>query len=438
MVIMKKTDFIVSKLGEATLPSPVTGQAFVADRDTVCYETDASKIAEIVLRGEDIPAFERAGAREKIFHDPAWSRAAIITAGGLCPGLNEVIKFLTQTLINDYHVPVVYGIRYGYRGLNPACKLTPIQLTTEMVDAIHEEGGSILGSSRGQEDTGIIVDTLMRMNINMLFCIGGDGTARCAHDIAVEVKRRKLAISVICVPKTVDNDLNFIDQTFGFATAVLHAGPYITCAHSEAKGAYNGVGLVKVMGRDSGFIAAYTALSNPFVNYCLVPEVPFTLDGEGTKSLLPHLVERLKAKHHAVILVAEGAGQDLFKNSEVKRDASGNKIHNDIGTFLKAEINRYCKEHNIEVNVKYFDPGYAIRSVKAAGSDAVFCAMLAAGAVHAAMAGRTDVMIGHWAGQFTHVPIPLATRERKKIELDSPLWSNVQAMSCYKQYKTNK
>ena len=435
---MKKSDFIVTKLGEATLPSPVTGQAFIADDETVCYETDAKKIAHYVQAGEDIPAFERAGAREKIFHDPAWSRAAILTAGGLCPGLNEVIKFLTQTLINDYKVPVVYGIPYGYRGLNPARKLTPVQLTTDMVDAIHEEGGSIIGSARGQEDTGVIVDTLMRMNINMLFCIGGDGTARCAHDIATEIKRRKLAISVICVPKTVDNDLNFIDQTFGFATAVLHAGPYITCAHSEAKGAYNGVGLVKVMGRDSGFIAAYTALSNPFVNYCLIPEVPFTLDGDGMNSLLPHLVERLKAKHHAVILVAEGAGQELFKNDEVKRDASGNKLHNDIGTLLKSEINRYCKDHNIEVNVKYFDPGYAIRSVKAVGSDAVFCAMLAAGAVHAAMAGRTDVMIGHWAGQFTHVPIALATRERKKIELNSPLWSNVQAMSCYKQQKPAK
>lgn len=435
---MKKSDFIVTRLGEATLPSPVTGQAFIADDETVCYETDAKKIAQYVQAGEDIPAFERAGAREKIFHDPAWSRAAILTAGGLCPGLNEVIKFLTQTLINDYKVPVVYGIPYGYRGLNPARKLTPVQLTTDMVDAIHEEGGSIIGSARGQEDTSVIVDTLMRMNINMLFCIGGDGTARCAHDIATEIKRRKLAISVICVPKTVDNDLNFIDQTFGFATAVLHAGPYITCAHSEAKGAYNGVGLVKVMGRDSGFIAAYTALSNPFVNYCLIPEVPFTLDGDGMNSLLPHLVERLKAKHHAVILVAEGAGQELFNNDEIKRDASGNKLHNDIGTLLKSEINRYCKEHNIEVNVKYFDPGYAIRSVKAVGSDAVFCAMLAAGAVHAAMAGRTDVMIGHWAGQFTHVPIALATRERKKIELNSPLWSNVQAMSCYKQQKPAK
>ena len=283
---MKREDFVVSTLGKATLPSPVVGQAFVSDGETVCYETDAERLAQYIRNNEEIPAFERAGAREKIFHDPAWSRAAILTAGGLCPGLNEVIKFLTQTLINDYKVPVVYGIPYGYRGLNPARKLSPVTLTMEMVDAIHEEGGTILGSSRGQEDTGIIVDTLMRMNINMLFCIGGDGTARCAHDIALEIKRRKLAISVICVPKTVDNDLNFIDQTFGFATAVLQAGPYITCAHSEAKGAYNGVGLVKVMGRDSGFIAAYTALSNPFVNYCLIPEVPFTLEGEGTKSLL--------------------------------------------------------------------------------------------------------------------------------------------------------
>lgn len=434
---MDKKDFVISRLGEATLPSPVVGQAFVSNDETVCYETDAARIVQYVKEGKEIPAFERAGAREKIFHDPAWSRAAILTAGGLCPGLNEVIKFLTQTLINDYNVPVVYGIPYGYRGLNPARKLTPIQLSPEMVDAIHEEGGSILGSSRGQEDTEIIVDTLMRMNINMLFCIGGDGTARCAHDIAVEIQKRKLAISVVCIPKTVDNDLNFIDQTFGFATAVLQAGPYITCAHSEAKGAYNGVGLVKVMGRDSGFIAAYTALSNPFVNYCLVPEVPFTLEGDGKRSLLPHLVERLKAKHHAVILVAEGAGQELFKNQEVRHDASGNKLHNDIGTFLKGEINRYCKEQGIEVNVKYFDPGYAIRSVKAMGSDAVFCAMLAAGAVHAAMAGCTDVMIGHWGGQFTHVPIALATRNRKKIELDSTLWSNVQAMSCYKQGKPN-
>ena len=428
---MELADFAISRLGKATLPSPLENHVFVDDDATVCYDTDTAVLAEYIKQGKPIPAFEKAGAREKLFHDPAWSKAAILTAGGLCPGLNEVIKFLTLTLMNRYKVPVVYGIPYGYKGLNPAHRLSPIMLTPEMVDDIHEQGGTILGSSRGEEDTSVVVDTLARMNINMLFCIGGDGTSRGAHDIAMEIKRRKLAISVIAIPKTIDNDISFIDKSFGFSSAVLAAGPVVTCAHTEAKGAYNGIGLIKVMGRDSGFIAAYTTLSNPFVNYCLVPERPFTLEGDGDDALLPHLVKRLEAKHHAVILVAEGAGQDLFASKSDKRDASGNKLHQDIGLLLKEEITRYCKERNVPMTLKYFDPGYTIRSVKAEGDDAVFCAMLANGAAHAAMSGRTDMMIGHWNGAFTHVPIALATSARKKLDLSSSLWGTVRDMTCF-------
>jgi 6-phosphofructokinase 1 len=243
---MNKSDFIIENLGPANLQSPLKDHTFVRDDATVAFDTSAETLAKYASNKEEIPAFEMAGPREKIFHDPAWSRAAILTAGGLCPGLNEVVKFLTLSLRKNYGVPIVYGIRYGYRGLNPASGLSPILLTEDMVDAIHEDGGTILGSSRGAEDTNIIVDTLVRMNINMLFCVGGDGTARGAHDIAMEVKRRKLAISVISIPKTIDNDINFIDRSFGFATAVLSAGNFISCAHNEAKGAYNGVGLVKV------------------------------------------------------------------------------------------------------------------------------------------------------------------------------------------------
>ena len=428
---MSPEDFKITRLGEAVLPSPLKNHVFVPDDATVCYETDAEVIARYVREGKTVPAFEKAGAREKIFHDPAWSKAAVLTAGGLCPGLNEVIKFLTLALINRYGVPVVYGIRYGYKGLNPAHGLSPVLLTPEMVDDIHEEGGTILGSSRGQEDTGVIVDTLSRMNINLLFCIGGDGTSRGAHAIAQEVLRRKLAISVVAIPKTIDNDISFIDKSFGFATAVRAAGPVVTCAHTEAKGAYNGVGLIKVMGRDSGFIAAYTTLANPFVNYCLVPERPFTLDGEGENALLPHLVKRLEAKHHAVILAAEGAGQELFGKESDRRDASGNKLHNDIGLLLKEKITAYCAEHNVPVTLKYFDPGYTIRSVKAEGEDAVFCAMLANGAAHAAMSGRTDMMIGDWNGELTHVPIALATSARKKLDLKSQLWSTIRDMTVF-------
>ena len=427
---MNKSDFIIESLGPANLQSPLKDHSFVRDDATVAFDTNADTLASYGGNAENIPSFEMAGPREKIFHDPAWSRADILTAGGLCPGLNEVVKFLTLSLRKNYGVPVVYGIRYGYRGLNPASGLSPILLTEDMVDDIHEDGGTILGSSRGAEDTNIIVDTLVRMNINMLFCVGGDGTARGAHDIAMEVKRRKLAISVISIPKTIDNDINFIDRSFGFATAVLSAGNFISCAHNEAKGAYNGVGLVKVMGRDSGFIAAYTTLANPFVNYCLIPEVKFELE-TGDNPFLPHLVERLKKKNHAVIIVAEGAGQEFFKDDSVTHDASGNKLHKDIGLYLKSEINRYCKAQGIEVNLKYFDPGYSIRSVPAEGEDAVFCAVLATNAVHAAMSGKTDMMVGHWNGSFTHVPIKLATSARKKLDLGSPLWNCIKAIVNY-------
>ena len=427
---MKAEEFKIKTLGTPQLRSPLANCAFVKEGSSVVYETDAETIKKYVERNEEVPSFELAGPREKIYHDPAWSRAAILTAGGLCPGLNEVIKFLTLTLIQRYKVPVVYGIRYGYRGLNPAYGLSPMILDEQLVDGIHEAGGSILGSSRGEEEVGVCVDTLVRMNVNMLFCIGGDGTSRGAHAIAEEVARRGLSISVIAIPKTIDNDISFIDTSFGFATAVLHAGRAVTGVHNEASGAFNGVGLVKVMGRDSGFIAASATMANPYVNYCLVPEEDFNLE-EGEHALLPHLLERLNRRHHAVIMVAEGAGQKFFEDGKEQRDASGNILKKDIGLLLKDRINAYCKAHNTEVSVKYFDLGYTIRSVQAEGPDAIFCGILAQNAVHAAMSGRTDMIMGHWAGSFTHVPISLATRARKKIQLDSPLWTSVKSITSF-------
>jgi len=419
---MQYTDFKVERLGDPTLDSPLNGIDFVPDDANVAYFNDTRELAQDAQSGTPC-AFEQAGPRQKIFHDPAWSKAAVLTAGGLCPGLNDVIKFLTKTLHQQYNVPVVYGIKYGYRGLNPAFKLEPVILQDEDVDDIHEAGGSILGSSRGRQDEKIMVDTLARMNINLLFCIGGDGTLRCAHDVAAEIRRRKLAISVVGIPKTIDNDICFIDKSFGFETAIYTSSLFITTAHNEAEGAYNGIGLIKVMGRDSGFIAAYATLANSHVTYCLVPEKPFTL--EGPDGLLPNLEQRLMQKHHAVIIVAEGAGQELFQAQQQNKDASGNVLHQDIGLLLKDRINAYFKERKIEINLKYFDPSYTIRSVAAHGTDAVFCTMLAQNAVHAAMSGRTDMVVGHWHDAFTHVPISLATCSRKKIDLNSQLWNSV-------------
>lgn len=430
-------DLSIETVGEGTLASPMTGLRFVHNTQRVSLTTDTERLHHFASEGIKIPSLEAAGPRETIYHDPAWTRAAIVTCGGLCPGLNNVIKSLVQVLNFDYGVRNIFGIPYGYRGLNPSYGYSPIMLNPEVVDAIQEDGGTILGSSRGNQDNTIMVDTLMRLNINILFCIGGDGTLRGAREIANEVRRRKQPISVIGIPKTIDNDLNLVDRTFGFETAVLSACNVITSAHTEANGAYNGLGLVKLMGRDSGFIAAYAALATTVVNFCLVPEVPFELEGEG--GLFKALENRYAiGKTHAVMVVAEGAGQHLFQNIPERRDASGNILKNDIGEYLSTKIEEHFAKIGKEINIKYFDPSYTVRSIPAKGTDAIFCFQLAENAVHAAMAGKTNMVVGSMNGQFTHVPIDYAVSERRKIEPNDALWHAVLGATRQQDYFSGK
>lgn len=430
----EKYDLSIETVGKGTLKSPMKGVPFVSESDRVSLTADVARIKDFCEHGMAIPSLEAAGPRETIFHDPAWTRAGIVTCGGLCPGLNNVIKGLVQVLWFDYGVRNIFGIPYGYRGLNPAYGYSPMILNPDVVDAIQEDGGTILGSSRGNQDAKVMVDTLMRLNINVLFCIGGDGTLRGAHDIAQEIKKRHQPISVIGIPKTIDNDLNLIDRTFGFETAVLSATDVITSAHNEANGAFNGLGLVKLMGRDSGFIAAYAALATTVVNICLVPEVPFTLDG-----LFKALESRYSnGKTHAVVTVAEGAGQELFKGQPERRDASGNILKNDIGEFLTRKIKEHFDKVGKEINIKYFDPSYMVRSIPAQGTDAIFCFQLAEAAVHAGMAGKTDMVVGSMNNAFSHVPIEYAVSERKKINPNGALWHAVLGITRQQDYFSGK
>ena len=430
-------DLSIEKVGEGTLVSPMTGLRFVDNTQRVSLTTDMTKLEQFANKKIPIPSLEAAGPRQTIYHDPAWTRAAIVTCGGLCPGLNNVIKSLVQVLWFDYGVRNIFGIPYGFRGLNPSYGHSPIVLNPEVVDAIQEDGGTILGSSRGNQDNSTMVDTLMRLNINVLFCIGGDGTLRGARDIAAEIRRRKQPISVIGIPKTIDNDLNLVDRTFGFETAVLSSCNVITSAHTEANGAYNGLGVVKLMGRDSGFIAAYAALATTVANFCLVPEVPFELEGEN--GLFKALENRYAiGKTHAVIVVAEGAGQDLFKDIPERRDESGNILKNEIGEFLCAQIKEHFNKIGREINIKYLDPSYTVRSIPAKGTDAIFCYQLAENAVHAAMAGKTNMVVGSMNGQFTHVPIDYAVSERKKIEPNGSLWHAVLGATRQQDYFSGK
>ena len=416
-------NFEVEQLGEPQHTNPSSKEVFVEEGERIIFSSQLKNLKRQLETCDELPAFEKAGARRKIFHNPASTKAAIITCGGLCPGLNNVIKGLVNVLEQDYGVDEILGIRYGYKGLTESSLHEPIKLNSSIVDQIHKQGGTILGSSRGNQDPDKMVDTLQEKGINLLFCIGGDGTLKGARAIAEAATKRDAKISVIGVPKTIDNDLGFVEKTFGFETSVQVAAEIITSAHHEAEGAENGIGIVKLMGRDSGFITATASLANSVVDVCLIPETPFEIS--GPEGICNDLEQKLERNHHAVIVVAEGAGQELFQNSEKRQDASGNILKDDIGELLRQEITSHFKGKGIPISIKYLDPSYHIRSVAANASDAVFCHLLAEYAVHAGMSGKTNVVIGYWNNFFTHVPIKLATKERRMVELDSALWRGV-------------
>ena len=424
-------NFQVPSLGECRVTSPlqlsnVEGDKifnFINEEERVLHDIRYQSYLKAQATGQDPVSFEKAGPREKIFFDPSKTKAAIVTCGGLCPGINNVIRSLVMGLCYRYNVTNIVGVKYGYQGFIPGYQLPFEQLTPKKVSNIHKFGGSVLGSSRGEQDVSEIVDVLDRNNINLLFTIGGDGTLRGAQAIADEIKHRGLKISIAGIPKTIDNDIDLVEKSFGFVTSYTIANPIIRDAHNEAKGAYNGVAIVKLMGRDSGFIAANAALSMPDVNFVLVPESDFDMDGPN--GFLEHLEKRLKKRHHALVVVAEGAGQHLFKDSTGKQDESGNVRYNDIGIFLKDKIKTYFKEKEQPITVKYIDPSYIIRSAPANASDSIFCSRLALHAIHGAMAGRTGFLVSRWNNQFVYLPVPAAVQKRKKIDLEGELWLNV-------------
>ena len=414
-------DFEIPRLGECRIPSPITNFRFVGDNERVLYQADVAEIEQLLESGLRPAIFEKAGPREKIYFDPSKLKCGIVTCGGLCPGLNDVIRAIVMALHYHYNVKTIFGFPFGYEGLSHKYGHTPVHLSPETVEDIHQKGGTILGSSRGPQDVSEMVDCLEQMNIGLLFTIGGDGTLRGAGAIAEEIAKRKLKIGVVGIPKTIDNDISYIEQSFGFATAVSEATTSIYSAHTEAEGARNGIGLVKLMGRESGFIAAYACLANSDANYCLVPEVSFTLDG-----LAGALEKRLARRQHAVIVVGEGAGQELMAKTE-QLDASGNVRFGDIGTFLKDQITAYFKNTGTDITLKYIDPSYNIRSMPANPYDSGFCLLLGHNAVHAGMAGRTNMVVGYWKSEFTHLPIRAAVSERKKIDPNGWLWNSVLA-----------
>jgi 6-phosphofructokinase 1 len=424
-------DVAIKDLGKCRLPSPVAAHLdaralhFVGEADKVLVNDCLSDLGVHAGQLGGLPAFELAGPRNRIFFDPRTVRCGIVTCGGLCPGINNVVRGLVLELAHGYGVRKILGFRYGYEGLISRFGHQPLALTSESVAHIHHQGGTILGSSRGSQEAGEVVDNLEALGIDILFVVGGDGTIRGAMRLTEEIQRRGLKLGVVAVPKTIDNDIHFIDRSFGFESAYSAAVEAIRGAHVEATGARNGIGLVKLMGRHSGFVACHAALASTDVDLVLIPEVPSALQGpQGVFRCLERVLER---QGHAVVVVAEGAAQELIAEDQgcERTDKTGNARLKDVGVFLRDRITRHFVDAGVEVTLKYIDPSYTIRSVPASPSDSVYCWNMARNAVHAAMAGNTEMLIGRWHGRFVHVPMPLATRRRKQVDPTDDLWMSV-------------
>lgn len=422
----------IKNLGEPKYDSPLNKIvksteynkiSFVNDEERILIISSQKEFEQWQKKGRSIPSFEKAGPREKLYFEPGDTISAVVTCGGLCPGLNSVIRALVYMNYYRYNNRITYGIRYGYEGFIDDYDYQVMNLTPDSIENIHKVGGTVLGSSRGPQSEIAIVDKLVKLKVNVLYVIGGDGTLRGASAIVKEIERRNLKIAVIGIPKTIDNDIAYIDKSFGFETAFSKACEAIEAAHTEAKGAPNGIGIVKVMGRESGFIAANATLATNDVNFLLVPEMKFELD--GPKGFLASLKKRLERSNHAVILVAEGAGQYFFQNTEKRYDPSGNEKLNDIGLYLKEEIKNYLAKEKIPTSIKYIDPSYIIRSTPPTPNDSIYCLQLAQRAVHAGMSGKTNIVIGYYNGEYIHLPIDVAISKRKILEQDSELWLSV-------------
>ena len=409
----------ITRLGPARFASPI--------RHSV---SDEARAPLHIVRTPGVPPpeellFEMAGPREKLFFNPKDTRAGIVTCGGICPGLNTVIRSAFLEMHHIYGVKEVLGFRDGYRGLDPANGLEPIVLNPDLVDDIHKEGGTVLGISRGPVDISGAVDNLIKRGVNILFVVGGDGTQRGGRELFREAQRRGHPLAVVGIPKTVDNDVPYVSRTFGYQTAVEEATKVITCAHTEVHSVQNGVALVKLMGRHAGFIAAAATVASQEVNFCLIPEIPFKLEGEG--GFLNALKKRTLKRAHAVIVVAEGAGQDLLENKGETRDASGNVKLRDIGLFLRDKIESHFRAEKIPVAMRYLEPSYLIRSVPADAEDAILCDQYARHAVHAAMAGKTGLVIGLLHDHFIHVPVEMLAKEEKRVDPNGSIWHAVLA-----------
>jgi len=415
--------------GNGTSPARDLSRVFVSEDDRVVLNSiaygdptsagaDCSAFDEQTRMCEFMPEWvKRAGPHQSIYIDPQTTHAAVVSCGGLCPGINDVVRQIVTTLERGYGVQNITAIPYGFAGFTNE-RLETFPLSTRLVDQIQVQGGTFLGTSRGGGDVPPIVDTIQREGINMLFVIGGNGSHAGANAIFEECSRRGVVCSVIAIPKTIDNDILYVDKTFGFDTCIEEARRAISSAAIEAKSALRGVGLVKLMGRQSGFIAMHAALASGEVDVCLIPEVGFKLEGDN--GLLEHIRYLLDTQGNAVVVVAEGVGQEIVGEGGV--DASGNPLLSDFGKYLASRV-----KSDLSADCKYIDPTYMVRCLPANAHDSVYCTILGQNAVHAAFAGYTGCSIGLCNTHYVFLPISLVIQQTRSVDANGRMWNRLLA-----------
>ena len=379
--------------------------------------------------------YMKAGPKKYCYFSSKEVRAAIVTCGGLCPGLNVVIREIVMTLWWNYKVRKIWGVKWGYNGFYNKSE-NFINLNPDKVKEIHQLGGTILGAGRDAFDAAKILDYIVKRGINQVYVIGGDGTHKGILGLAKLVKARSLRIALVGVPKTIDNDIKIIDYSFGFSSAVQAAVSAVNSANVEAKCVKNGIGMVKLMGRDVGHIAMNASLASRDVNICLVPEFKFDLNGE--KGLLSYIFEeRLRNHGHCVIVVAEGAALGVNDMKLVKEGEDPRNV--DIGLLLKEKILEFNNKNNFGATLKYIDPSYMVRTVPANSADRQFCSVLAQNAVHGAMAGFTNFTSGIIKGVSVNLPIELvANGVKNKLAYEDRSWQRLLASTGQPPFLNNQ
>lgn len=436
--------------------------------------------------------FPEAGPRENLVY-PMESRdgatdslqVGVLVSGGIAPGINAVIKGIVDrhTLYSNhakenddtsYDLEII-GYRDGFSGLLSG---SHIKLNRKKVRDFANKGGSLLGTSRyhplldlddpGKRDSAVrdIISNLK--DIDILYVIGGDGSMRAAHMIWTRAQRMHAEgeaskLSVVAIPKTMDNDILWVWQSFGFMSAVEKAKQFVLQLHTEASSNPR-LGIMQLFGSDSGFVVTHAALASGVCDYVLIPEADFSME-----VLCEFIKKKLKSRYKrgqdgkspfGMILMAETAiprdginspgckyiddpDVGLEKEEKIaieKFIADGRRVQGQtqdalrrggikiISRVVQKEIRQmkpgqYWEKFRVFTN----EPRHLIRAIDPSVQDVIFGQRMGTLAVDNAMAGYTDFMISQWLTEYVLVPLKLVVLGRKRVPQKGIFWKSVLA-----------